>query len=87
MKIVADPGSYYFRSPGEPESAATCGMYVVAPANAVVLVEMEAVEVTCGEGLVVVRRKEKKMELYGDSACKDVPYVPRNYVVLSGGKV
>ncbi len=57
MKIVADSGRYFYRSPGGASASATCGVYVVAPADTVVLIEMETVEVECGEGLVVVRER------------------------------
>ncbi len=54
MKIVADPGRFYYRSPGGAAASAACGVYVVAPADQLVRIDIEAVEVTCGEGLVVV---------------------------------
>ncbi len=33
--MVADPGRYYYRSPGDEAAAMTCGIYIVAPATQV----------------------------------------------------
>ena len=54
MQIVSNPGRYVYESVnGEP--SAVCGVYIVAAADQLVEVEFEAIQVTCKQGLVVVR--------------------------------
>ena len=79
MKIISAPGRYSLISSGETK---TCGVYVVSGAEQLVQIEVEAVDVTCGEGLLVVSKNRTGFSKHLQRQTT-INYAPPIYIRLS----
>ena len=58
MTVSAREGEYQFRAGAGAVGGETCGFFIVGDADQIVKVEMTEIDVSCGDGgLVVVSRK------------------------------
>ena len=58
VTVSAREGEYQFRAGADAGGGETCGFFIVGDADQVVKVEMTEIDVSCGDGgLVVVSRK------------------------------